>query len=541
LHAYAGKRAKPFASLPKPSVQLIIYLYYYNYLTMKNSLFLFLLICGSSIFAQTFNSPESVDYDEVRHRWIVGQNGSGEIHVLNPSTMTLTTLATGIPSGPHGIECVGDTVFVCDGGRVRGYNLLTGAQVFNVNLSATFLNGITWDGGDFLFATDFTAKKIYRIRISTGGFNSMVTTTYTPNGIYYDGSNNRCVFVNWGGTARVQALSLVDSSVTTLYTTAVSNIDGITRDNQCNWYISTWGGNALRKFNPTFSAAPISVMTGLSSPADIDINVAGDSIGIPNSGAGNNVVFYVVPSTPAVVASFISSDTAICEGDIVAFTDQSTGSPAVWSWTFTGGAPSTSSSQNPSITYANAGSYNVQLIAGNPACGADTVLVNNHITVSPLPTASIITLLNPSTLQSSQASGIQWNDIGGPIAGATSQNYSPLASGDYTVTYTDVNGCSATSAAFTFTLNVSVEEENVTANSIYPNPSSGIVTIRLNEAVLNGTISLLDINGKVLVQQRMNGIMMQFDPENLAAGIYYIQVVNAEQEIVLNEKLVFNN
>jgi hypothetical protein len=39
----------------------------------------------------------------------------------------------------------------------------------------------------------------------------------------------------------------------------------------------------------------------------------------------------------------------------------------------------------------------------------------------------------------------------------------------------------------------------------------------------------------------MNGIMMQFDPENLAAGIYYIQVVNAEQEIVLNEKLVFNN
>jgi hypothetical protein len=104
-----------------------------------------------------------------------------------------------------------------------------------------------------------------------------------------------------------------------------------------------------------------------------------------------------------------------------------------------------------------------------------------------------------------------------------------------------VNGCSSTSAAFTFTLNVSVEEENVTANSIYPNPSSGIVTIRLNEAVLNGTISLLDINGKVLVQQRMNGIMMQFDPENLAAGIYYIQVVNAEQEIVLNEKLVFNN
>lgn len=242
--------------------------------------------------AQSFNSPESVEYDQTNNRWIVGQNGSGQIHILSPLSMTLSPFASGIASGPHGLEVLGNTLFVCDGPRILGYNLSTGTQTMNVNTGAAFLNGLTTDGVNTLFATDFTNKRIYRINATTGAFNIMVTTVYTPNGIIYDGSNNRCVFVNWGTTARVQAMSLVDSTVTTLYTTSVSNIDGITRDLAGYWYISTWGGNALRRFDPLFSAAPVSVMTGLGSPADIDINTNGDSIGIPNSGTLNNVVFY---------------------------------------------------------------------------------------------------------------------------------------------------------------------------------------------------------------------------------------------------------
>jgi hypothetical protein len=255
-----------------------------------------------SLTAQTFNSPESVEYDTLNKRWIAGQNGSGEIHIYKPGTATLKQLvaAGSLPSGPHGIEILGNTVYACDGSFIKGFNLSTGAQVFNVNLSATFLNGLTTDGGHFLFATDFTTKKIYRINTLTNAYNLMATATYTPNGIIYDGAKNRCVFVNWGATARVQAISLADSAITTLYTTTTSNMDGITRDKQGNWYATAWGNNALLKFDPAFSTAPITVKTGLSSPADVDINAAGDSIGIPNSGSANNIVFYVIPNTTAV-------------------------------------------------------------------------------------------------------------------------------------------------------------------------------------------------------------------------------------------------
>lgn len=250
------------------------------------------LLLSAATFAQSFNAPESVEYDVANNRWFVGQNGSGVINIYSPGSGTLLPFATGCTSGPHGLEIMGTVLYACDGGRIRGFDLSNGSEVFNLNLGATFLNGLTTDGSTYLFATDFTAKKIYRICPSANTFNVMVTTTYTPNGIYYDGAANRCVFVNWGTSARVQAMSLADSTVSTLYTTSTSNIDGITRDQAGYWYITTWGGNALRRFDPNFSAAPTSVMTGLSSPADIDINAAGDSIGIPNSGTSNNVVFY---------------------------------------------------------------------------------------------------------------------------------------------------------------------------------------------------------------------------------------------------------
>jgi hypothetical protein len=85
-------------------------------------------------------------------------------------------------------------------------------------------------------------------------------------------------------------MSFADSTISTLTTTTYSNCDGITRDNAGYWYATSWGNNSLIRWTPSFTT-PTVVMPGLSSPADIDINTAGDSIGIPNNG-GTTVVFY---------------------------------------------------------------------------------------------------------------------------------------------------------------------------------------------------------------------------------------------------------
>jgi hypothetical protein len=263
---------------------------------MKNILLAILVFAGISSYAQTFNGPESVEYDVANSRWLVGQNGSGKVLIYNPANGGLTELCTGMTSGPYGIEILGNVLYCCDGARVRGFDLSTGALISSINLGATFLNGITSDGNNFLFVTDYSAKKIFRVNVLTGTFNMMTTTVKSPNGIIYDGTNNRCVFVTWGGSAAIQAMSLADSTISTLYTTSLSNLDGIIRDQQGNYYVSAWGTASLNKTDANFSANPVAVKTGLSSPADLGINSAGDSIGIPNSGAANNVVFYAIPN-----------------------------------------------------------------------------------------------------------------------------------------------------------------------------------------------------------------------------------------------------
>ena len=94
---------------------------------------------------------------------------------------------------------------------------------------------------------------------------------------------------------------------------------------------------------------------------------------------------YVPP--PAPVADFIGSPTSLNEGGAVQFTDLSTGSPTSYSWTFEGGTPSTSTLQNPSVTYATAGTYDVSLTVSN-ASGTDSEIKTGYITVTTAPPSS---------------------------------------------------------------------------------------------------------------------------------------------------------
>jgi PKD repeat protein len=87
------------------------------------------------------------------------------------------------------------------------------------------------------------------------------------------------------------------------------------------------------------------------------------------------------------VADFSANITTILEGQAVQFTDLTTNSPGSWSWTFEGGTPSTSSSQNPSVTFNMAGTYTVSLIAANSA-GSDEEIKNSFITVLAVPSCT---------------------------------------------------------------------------------------------------------------------------------------------------------
>ena len=264
----------------------------------KNYLFItFLLFCSLS-FGQ-LSGPESIDFDPLNNRYLIANSSNGKI-MQRTSNGTISQFIGGVSPNPYGIEVVGSTVYACCGGKILGFDLTTGLQVFSVNLGATFLNGITHDNSGNLFVSDFSAKKIYRIKIATQTFNLFAQNlTQSPNGIIFDEPSNSLVFVNWGSAAKIKRCSLADSTVTTILTTSYTNIDGIARKANGDFYISTWGTNSVYKYNNDFTATPTLIVSGLSSPADIYYNDLTDTLAIPNS--GNNTLTFVGQSTVSLL------------------------------------------------------------------------------------------------------------------------------------------------------------------------------------------------------------------------------------------------
>jgi PKD repeat protein len=81
-----------------------------------------------------------------------------------------------------------------------------------------------------------------------------------------------------------------------------------------------------------------------------------------------------------LIADFSANITSGSKDLDVTFTDASTGSVFVWSWNFGDGF--TSSEQNPSHTYTEAGVYTVTLQVFNDAQGSDSEIKTGYITVT---------------------------------------------------------------------------------------------------------------------------------------------------------------
>ncbi|MDW7694897.1 PKD domain-containing protein [Flammeovirgaceae bacterium SG7u.111] len=85
---------------------------------------------------------------------------------------------------------------------------------------------------------------------------------------------------------------------------------------------------------------------------------------------------------PPVVASFTMDMTEIDQGQTITFTNTSEEDPDTYMWTFEGGTPATSTDENPTVTYAEPGLYDVTLVVTRSGDGStDTMVMEDVILV----------------------------------------------------------------------------------------------------------------------------------------------------------------
>jgi len=169
---------------------------------------------------------------------------------------------------------------------------------------------------------------------------------------------------------------------------------------------------------------------------------------------GTEMITETVTAIVVPIAGFSANITNGCAPLTVEFSNTSSGGTAdAFSWSFPGGTPSTSTLENPIVTYQNAGQYTVELEVSN-AAGNNTTTQTDYIVVNTLPSANFTGLTTGTivtfTNTSSGATAFSWDFGDGTGSDDTNPSHDFNTDGFYTVTLTAENDCGSVTYSETF-------------------------------------------------------------------------------------------
>ncbi|HWD90426.1 MAG TPA: S8 family serine peptidase [Mucilaginibacter sp.] len=137
---------------------------------------------------------------------------------------------------------------------------------------------------------------------------------------------------------------------------------------------------------------------------------------------------------------------------------------------------------------------------------------------------------NGTTLSSNFATGNQWYLEGKLISGATSQTFTPLQSGNYTVGVTTASGCESLSDKFTYVVLAQAPENDEIGLTVFPVPANGQLNVVFAAPAASAmSISMVNSGGQIstLLQQAIpqGKYSTILDTSHLPAGGYILKVL----------------
>lgn len=127
-------------------------------------------------------------------------------------------------------------------------------------------------------------------------------------------------------------------------------------------------------------------------------------------------------------------------------------------------------------------------------------------------------------LVSTAAATYQWSLDGDPIAGATAQTWTPQVNGNYTVTITDANGCTATSAPFFFG-STGTGTMATAGIGVYPVPAHDRLFV--SGAPAGSAYQLIDAQGRRVAQGLLQQAPQPIALDGVAPGFHVLVIAGA--------------
>ena len=310
----------------------------------------------------------------------------GTVNYYDISTNTPTSWFWSFPGGsPSTSTSQNPSVFYTTPGCYAV--TLTATNAFGTNTTTTTCYVQVTSG------SVYCTTNLHSVDCSGGYINTVAITGTTLNAANTGcSSGSELGYVQWNPTGAGTATLTKGQTYTFNATTSVSSIISVWIDyNQNGIFESTeWKQISTASTNNVAASntinIPTSALTG-STRMRVRIrntgaaNASTDACTLFGSGETEDYIIQIQnAATAAPIAAFTANSTIINVGQSVTFTDLSGNTPTSWSWTFAGGTPASSTTQNPTITYNTPGTYTVSLTVTN-AVGFNTSTQTSYITV----------------------------------------------------------------------------------------------------------------------------------------------------------------
>lgn len=242
--------------------------------------------------------------------------------------------------------------------------------------------------GDCIDLTDAsTGNGITAWNWTFNGANTTTSTDQNPTNICYSTAGTYDIVLEVtdadGTDQMTQTINVTTcggSGPTANFTPSSTNLC----EGDCINFSDNSSGNGITSWNWTFNGASVTSSTD-QNPSNICYPTAGTydvTLEVTDADGTDQVTQSVTVTTctgTPPTAAFTIDTNRVCAGDCISFTDQSTGNPTSWNWSFPGGNPSTSTAQNPTnICFDNPGSYDVTLTVTN-GDGSDQTLATVNV------------------------------------------------------------------------------------------------------------------------------------------------------------------